>query len=62
MPHPHEPDASSRPPHKPLCPACGKPMRLVHTTPLKRYSNLDDCLFECVCGERANYVMMARQD
>src|ERR1700704_4622264 len=33
MPHTHEPDPTSRTPYLPICPACGKTMRLAQAKP-----------------------------
>jgi hypothetical protein len=33
-------------------------MRFVVATPSDRYTNLDECLYRCDCGEEATYMML----
>jgi hypothetical protein len=61
MRHTHEPDPTSPPHAIPICPACGKDMRLIVSEPIVHYINLDTCTFECECGQTADYVV-ARKD
>jgi hypothetical protein len=56
--HTHEPDPTSRTPYLPICPACGKTMRLAQAKPHPHFVNLDECVFRCACGEQGEYVMM----
>ena len=57
MAHTHEPDPVSRPSYSPVCPACGKTMRLIEAQPHPRFVNLDDSTFRCDCGEEGKYIM-----
>ena len=36
----------------PACPKCGTPTHLLGIEPHSKFTNLDNRIFECVCGER----------
>jgi hypothetical protein len=61
MPHTQEPDPTSRNRGTPVCPACGKTMRLAVAVPSPVFINLDECRYRCECGEEADYII-ARPD
>ena len=50
--HHREPDPQPLPVRTPDCPRCFAPMRLVRIIPHEHFSNLDDRLFACECGEQ----------
>jgi hypothetical protein len=62
MPSPQQPDSSSVPaaPKTPICPACGKPMRLVEVDANPNYTNIDQWSYACECGERVNNFVARR--
>jgi hypothetical protein len=61
MPHTQEPDPTSPHRGKPVCPACGETMRLVLAVPSVIFINLDECRYECECGEEADYLIARRE-
>jgi len=36
--------------HMPACPQCGRPMRMVTTTPAASFINAQQARFDCICG------------
>jgi hypothetical protein len=52
-----QPPANAEPempaPRPPLCPACGKPMRLRGSEPATNHINFDQLKYACDCGETA---------
>jgi hypothetical protein len=57
MPHTQEPDPTSFRRGTPVCPACGKTMRLALAVPSLIFINLDECQYKCECGEKADYLI-----
>jgi hypothetical protein len=49
-------------PHKPLCQACGKQMRLVTVAPFPRYTNIDVHDYACECGDGSNGQFFVARD
>jgi hypothetical protein len=59
MPHTHQPDPTNRTAITRTCPACGRDrMRLKVARPSLHFTNLDECIYRCDCGEEAEYMMM----
>jgi len=48
-------------PKRPICPACGREMRLQSTTPDERYINLKHVIFVCDCGRSSEQVVVDKE-
>jgi len=53
--------STSQMPSGVTCPTCGKPMRIAHAEPDRRYNNLDWVTYTCDCGKDADHFM-AREE
>lgn len=59
MPSFHDPKCDAPPPPRvPLCPGCGKKMRIARSDPSPHYTNLAARTYQCDdCGETVEYMI-----